>query len=173
MPRRLRFLALPLALAAAACATPPLADGAGDGPTFVVVRHAEKATDDPRDPALTDAGRQRAEALAARLAATPVTAVYATGFRRTQQTAAPIAARHGLAVHGYDAALDATEFAASLRRAHPAGTAVVVGHSNTVPGIVSALCECAVAPIDETVYGDRYTVRIDAAGRATLLHARD
>lgn len=173
MPRRLCCLVLPLALAAAACATPPLADGAGGGPTFVVVRHAEKTADDPRDPALTDAGRQRAEALAARLAAAPVTAVYATGFRRTQQTAAPIAARHGLAVRGYDAALDAAEFAASLRRAHPGGTAVVVGHSNTVPGIVAALCQCAVAPIDEAVYGDRYTVRIDAAGRATLLHARD
>ena len=50
---------------------------------------------------------------------------------------------------------------------------MVVGHSNTVPGIVSALCACTVAPIDEADYGNRYFVDIDAQGEARLRHERD
>ena len=143
---------------------------------FVIVRHAEKAEEDPRepgDPALTAAGRQRAAVLAATLSDAPVVAVYATGLRRAQQTAAPIAARHGLAPRTYEARQAAAEFVAGLRRDHARGTVVVVGHSNTVPGIVSALCTCEVAPIDESDYGNRYEVTIDAGGAVALHHRRD
>lgn len=157
-------------LAASGCAS---MQATAPAATYVVVRHAEKATDDPRDPALTEAGRQRALALASRLKYAPVVAVYATDFRRTQQTAAPIASTHGLAVATYDAKLPADAFAARLRRDHGRGIVVVVGHSNTVPGIVSALCACTVAPIDEADYGNRYFVDIDAQGEARLRHERD
>lgn len=138
------------------------------GATYIVVRHAEKASADPRDPALSDAGRSRAEALAAQLHDLPVDAAYATGYRRTQQTTAPAARTHGLVVRTYDAKLPAAAFVARLRRDHPSGTVLVVGHSNTVPGIVAALCACAVASIDEGTYGGRYDVRIAGDGRATL-----
>lgn len=47
---------------------------------------------------LTELGRRQAEALAARLAETDVTAVYASTAVRAQQTAAPVAAAHGLTV---------------------------------------------------------------------------
>jgi broad specificity phosphatase PhoE len=163
-----------LLLAATACAAMPAPAPALAH--FVVVRHAEKATEDPRapsDPALTAAGHQRAAALAGSLSAAPVVAVYATEFRRSQQTAAPIAARHGLAVQVYEAGQPAAEFVSRLRRDHAHGTVVVVGHSNTVPGIVSALCACAVAPIDESDYGDRYELTLDAGGAVALRHRRD
>lgn len=159
-----------LAVAVFGCASRQAADPPA---SYVVVRHAEKATEDPGDPVLTDAGRQRAAALADALADAPVAAVYATDFQRTQQTAAPVAARHGLAVTTYDAKQPADAFAARLRRDHARGTVVVVGHSNTVPGIVSALCGCAVAPIDESDYGNRYFVAFDAQGEAVLRHERD
>lgn len=159
------FLLLAAAmLSVAACATAPVSTGT----VFVVVRHAEKTTDDAQDPALSATGASRAAALAAQLQAAPIEAVYATAYRRTQQTAAPVAHGHGLAVRTYDAKLTAAEFAAQLRRDHAAGMILVVGHSNTVPGIVSALCACNVSPIDESVYGGRYDVRIDHASRATL-----
>src|SRR5262249_42099670 len=47
---------------------------------------------------LSDRGREQAEALADRLASLPVAAVYASPIERTMQTAAPVAASHGLEV---------------------------------------------------------------------------
>lgn len=99
-------------------------------------------------------------------------AAYATAFRRTQQTAAPAATAHGLAVSSYDARQDAGEFAAALRQRHARGTVLVVGHSNTVPAIAAALCGCAVAPINEDEYDRRLRVRIDDGGTATLVADR-
>ncbi|MDQ3495739.1 MAG: histidine phosphatase family protein [Pseudomonadota bacterium] len=165
-----------LLLAATGCAATSAPAPAPAVAHFVVVRHAEKAEEDPRepgDPGLTAAGRQRAAVLAATLSDAPVVAVYATGLRRAQQTVAPIAARHGLAPRTYEARQAAAEFVAGLRRDHAQGTVVVVGHSNTVSGIVSALCTCVVAPIDESDYGNRYEVTIDAGGAVALHHRRD
>jgi len=156
MPAPLRLLILACALAVAACAAiPALSPGA----TFVVVRHAEKVDDGSRDPSLTDAGSARADALARMLRSRDVVAVYATDFRRTRNTAEPTAAVHDLSIISYDAQAPADAVAARLRRAHASGTVLVVGHSNTVPGIVSALCGCEVAPIDEADYGNLFEVR--------------
>lgn len=127
--------------------------------TFVVVRHAEKAIDDPRDPSLAPAGQARAERLADSLRNEPLAAVYATAYRRTQQTATPSARTHALAVTTYDAKQPAAEFAQQLRRAHHAGTVLVVGHSNTAPAIAAALCQCEIAPMGDNDYDRRLIVR--------------
>ncbi|MGH8032271.1 MAG: histidine phosphatase family protein [Luteimonas sp.] len=142
------------------------------GPTFVVVRHAEKSADDPRDPTLSAAGTARAEALATRLGDRDVVAVYATGFRRTQNTARPTALHHGLTVTTYDAARPVAAFAQQLRDNHRSGAVLVVGHSNTVPGIVGALCGCSIAAIDEASFDRLYEVHFDAGGTASLREDR-
>lgn len=141
--------------------------------TFVLVRHAEKATDDPKDPSLSDDGRARAARLAATFDGVPMTAVYTTGYRRTQATAQPTAEAHGLPVRTYEAGMPADAFAATLRATHASGTVLVVGHSNTVPAIASALCGCAVAPMREDEFDRRITVRIATDGAATLEETRD
>ena len=164
-------MAWPLLLALAMPATVPATPH--DATVVVVVRHAEKATDDPRDPSLTPAGTARAQTLAQRLEGAGLDAVYATQYRRTQLTAAPAAKQAGLdvTVRPADAA-NAASYAPDLARdlrALPAGsTALVVGHSNTVPGIVSAISGQPAAPMPETEY-DRYTVIVlDADGRARV-----
>ena len=139
--------------------------------TFVIVRHAEKVADDSQDPALTADGTARAQRLASALATAPLVAVYATAYRRTQQTAAPTAQAHALPVTTYDARLPAAEFAALLRRNHRRGHVLVVAHSNTAPDIAAALCGCEVAPMDESEYGRRMTVQVPARGPATLIVA--
>lgn len=126
---------------------------------FVIVRHAEKASDDPRDPTLSAAGQLRARGLANSLSQAHVMAAYATGYRRTQQTAAPTAAGHGLAITTYAAGQDPSAFANSLRQRHTHGTVLVVGHSNTVPAIAAALCQCVVAPIADAQYERRLLIR--------------
>jgi len=157
-------LLLLLSLALAGCA----GIRASDDVSFVVVRHAEKTSDTERDPDLSVAGRMRAQQLAGLLAGRDLVAVYATEYKRTQQTARPGADAHRLPVTVYAAKSPAAEFAARLKAAHRRGTVLVVGHSNTVPGIVSALCDCDAAPMPESEYDRVSTVRIGADGKPAL-----
>ncbi|MFE2755494.1 histidine phosphatase family protein [Actinosynnema sp. NPDC059335] len=76
---------------------------------LILVRHGETASNVkmaldslPPGPPLTEAGVAQAAALAASLAAEPVAAVYASTAVRAQQTAAPVAAAHGLDVEVLD-----------------------------------------------------------------------
>lgn len=142
------------------------------GPTFIVVRHAEKLAEPPGDPGLDARGLARAEALARRLADTSLAAVYTTDYRRTRATVAPAAASQALAPRTYDARMPAADFAAQLRAAHPSGTVLVAGHSNTVPEIVAALCGCEARPMPETEY-DRVSIIRTGPGGAVLEVSRD
>ncbi|HEV7907890.1 MAG TPA: histidine phosphatase family protein [Pseudonocardiaceae bacterium] len=76
---------------------------------LVLVRHGQTASNVakvldtlPPGPPLTELGEQQALDLAEALADEPVIAVYASTALRAQQTAAPVAARHGLQVKVVD-----------------------------------------------------------------------
>ena len=157
-----------------ACTTPPAKlDHEKSVTTFVIVRHAEKATDDARDPSLSQAGHDRAQALARLLADAPVSATYATRYRRTQQTAAPTASAQRISVSTYEAALPALQFATQLRETHAhGGTVLVVGHSNTVPDIAAALSGQYTDAMPESEFDRLYRIRIDADGKASLVTER-
>lgn len=140
--------------------------------TFVIVRHAEKGVDDPKDPSLSEIGQARAQRASERLADERVTATYATRYRRTQMTAAKTAQTHGLEVTTYDAAQPATDFAAQLRRTHSTGVVLVVGHSNTVADIAGALCACTVAPVREDEYDRWIEIRVGRNGAVKFEETR-
>ena len=161
----MRLLALLACMLLAACASTPRADKAGA--SFIVVRHAEKV-DASRDPDLSARGHARAQALAARLGDAKLVALYATEFKRTGQTIAAVAATHDLPVTPYAADEAASAFAARLRAAHPTGSVLIAGHSNTVPGIVTALCECEAAEMPDHEYDRLSIVRI-APGQTPVL----
>ena len=164
-PVSIRAAIAAAALAVFLCGCTTRATKEGAVTAFVIVRHAEKAMDDPKDPVLSATGRTRAQRLAERLADADVTAVYATGYRRAQQTAAPTALAHRLDVSTYDAETPAADFAAQLRATHPGGTVLVVGHSNTVATIAGTLCACQVAPLRDDEYDRWITVRIMTDGK--------
>ena len=152
------------ALFLGACSEPDSADS-----VFFLVRHAEKQTAGD-DPALGDAGRQRAERLADLLADARLNSVHSTDFRRTLQTARPAAARHGLDVRFYDPATPGTLLEDLRQRG---GRHLLVGHSNTVPGLVEQLGGEGGPAIEEQGEYDRlYVVTIGADGRATTLLLR-
>ena len=140
--------------------------------TFVIIRHAEKGVDDPKDPSLSEIGQARAQRASERLAGKRVAATYVTRYRRTQMTAANTAQAHGLRVTTYDAAQSAADIAVQLRRAHTDGVVLVVGHSNTVGDIASALCACTVTPVREDEYDRWIEIRIDQNGAAKLEETR-
>jgi broad specificity phosphatase PhoE len=158
------------ALALAACAAAPVRDAGAT--TFIVVRHAEKGTDDARDPSLSQAGQARAQRLVALLSDEPINAAYATAYRRTYQTAQPVAADHFLRITTYDAQMSAPQFAEQLRTLHKTGTVLVVGHSNTVPDIVGALSGRPVEAMGDDEFDRLYRIRIGADGKATLSQNR-
>lgn len=105
-----------------------------------VVRHAERADaggEAQTDPGLSPAGEARAAKLAALLADTGITAIYATEYRRTQDTAKPLAAKLGVPVQSMGAR-EQEALVQKLKSAHSNDAVLLIGHSNTVPALVKA-----------------------------------
>ena len=161
---RLWLVAL-LALAGA-CATPAADPAVADA--HYVIRHFD-TPEGERDPDLTDAGRRRAALLASWFEREPPSAIYVSDYRRTRQTAAPLAARLGLTPIVYDPA-DTPALVARVR-AGPA-PALIVGHSNTVPGIVAALGGTAPAPLVHEDFGDIWRIGPDGETRRMRIGPR-
>ena len=139
---------------------------AQDAPMVVyLVRHAEKV-DDSRDPLLSPAGTARAQLLAGMLKDAGITHVWSTDYQRTRLTAAPTAAALGVKVEIYNPAQPA-EFVTRLR-ATP-GRHLVVGHSNTSPGLVKALGGDPQGEMVDTEYDRLYVVTIGGVVTSVLL----
>jgi phosphohistidine phosphatase SixA len=139
-------------------------------PAVFLVRHAERADTasdvappmaapmggaPAADPDLSDAGRARARSLAVALKDANITAIYATEFKRTQQTASPIAQALGLTVIIVPGSSVAT--LVEKLKALP-GNALVVGHSNTIPEVTKALGVKTAVQIPETDYSNLFVV---------------
>ena len=153
--RFFRLSVLALAALAAACGT-ATAETA-PSPAYYVMRHLD-TPEGERDPDLTARGQRRATHLADWFRTDRPAAIYVSDFRRTRQTAAPIAARLGLTAIVYDVR-DTPGLIARVR-AGPL-PALVVGHSNTVPEIVEALGGTRPAPLVHADFGDIWTIGRD------------
>jgi broad specificity phosphatase PhoE len=136
--------------------------------TIFVVRHAEKA-DAAKDPDLAEVGRARAEALARMLRDTNITAIYATEFKRTQQTAAPLAKALGIIVTTLPAENRAA-LIAKLRALN--GNALVVGHGDTIPDLIKGLGISDPINIAENDYDNLFVVVLDEKPQLIRLHYR-
>ncbi|MEL6686603.1 MAG: phosphoglycerate mutase family protein [Pseudomonadota bacterium] len=130
-----------------------------------LVRHAEKQSG--QDPALTEAGVLRAEALADLLEDADITHIHSSDYKRTRQTVAPLAARLDLPVRLYDPR-DLPTLADQLRE--EGGRHLVVGHSNTTPPLAEELGGEGGEPIVEATEYDRlYLVSITGDQTDTFL----
>jgi 2,3-bisphosphoglycerate-dependent phosphoglycerate mutase len=138
--------------------------------TIFIVRHAEKAEGGGNDPDLSQAGRTRAESLAGILKEVGITAIYATEFKRTQETAAPLAKAIGIEVVRI-AGKSTGELVAKLHDLQ-SGNALVVGHSNTIPELTRALGVEALVSIAENDYDNLFVVVLDKKPRLLRLHYR-
>jgi broad specificity phosphatase PhoE len=146
------------------------------GSTVVlVVRHAEKASD-AEDSPLSEAGVQRAQALARAAGDAGASAIYATQFKRSHDTAQPLAERLGVAVTEMPVNLQnpgdyGRRLAGDIIAKHRGQTVVVVGHANTVASIVEGLSGRPAAPGDAQ-YGDMFIVTVPPSGAATVIKAQ-
>lgn len=141
--------------------------------SIVLVRHAERADTaaggEPMmaaDPNLSDAGHARAKRLAGLLRDAGITAIYVTEYKRTQQTAAPLATALGITPTVIKAA-DSKALVDRLKSA--AGHVLVVGHSNTVPAVASALTATPPIAIADDEYDNLLVVSPGPAARLLRL----
>ena len=173
-------LSLALLVCAQACApaqSARIAPITGAGTTIVVVRHAERSTDHPSDPSISAAGQDRARALSAVLRDAAVTDIYTTHYKRTRQTAEPLAQQLGLTIqerpiNAANSATYAHDLAQEILTRSAGKGVLVVGHSNTVPDIVKALSGHAVPAMTDAEYDHIFVVVIPATGSPRLMQLR-
>ena len=144
--------------------------------TVIFVRHAEKATLPADDPALSPAGERRAAELKRQLVDADVIAgvdaVYSTPYRRTEDTARPIAEALDIPLNFYDAA-DTELIMEQIVRDHKGEIILVVGHSNTIPLLIGNMGASKRVPeIAENEYDNIYVVSIPWFGKTKTIRLR-
>jgi 2,3-bisphosphoglycerate-dependent phosphoglycerate mutase len=127
--------------------------------TYYIVRHAEKETTNTMtsDVPLSDAGKQRAQALKDLLQKENIKHIFSTNFIRTKSTAQPLADAIHVPIEMYDPKDSA--FISKLKLLD--GNILIVGHSNTVDDLVNALTgkRDLNGDLPDSEYGDLFIVR--------------
>lgn len=160
-------------LLALACAT------AASAQTVFLVRHAERADAGApaagmsgmmaADPDLSASGTARAASLASMLKDAKIAAIYVTEYKRTRQTAEPLARQLGIEL----TVVPSKDSAALLQKLKSAsGNALVVGHSNTVPETIAALGVRDPVTIGESDYDNLFIVVRSPQPQLVRLHYR-
>ena len=127
---------------------------------YYVVRHAEKenTTTMTTDVPLTEAGKQRAEALKQALKGKRIERIYSTNYVRTKATAQPLAESSGIKIDVYDPR--DTGFVRRIKDM-PLGNILIIGHSNTVDDLVNQLMgqKTIEADLPDSEYGDLFIIK--------------
>lgn len=128
--------------------------------TIVLVRHAEKdgsVANNP-DPDLSAEGRERAQRLAAFAKKYKPHEIFSTNYKRTRQTAEPIAEKRKKEIQTYDPAKAADLVARVM--ASTTDHNLIVGHSNTIPSLVNLFAKKEVfRNLLDTEYGVVWVIR--------------
>jgi broad specificity phosphatase PhoE len=133
---------------------------------IVVIRHAERV-ETGNDPGLTEVGQKRAVLLARMLRQAGVTAIFTSTWRRTKETAAPLAE----ALHVTPQVLQDDPTAARGQLLSGGDRVLVVGHTDTVPALIAGFDGPADVVIQNDEF-DRMFVLTVGHGQPALLAMR-
>ncbi len=138
--------------------------------TLILVRHAEKRIVPPenKDPDLSPAGVARAEELVRMFGDSGIAAIYATQYKRTQQTVKPLADKLNIPVTLIEAKKTA-ELVKQIRSRNAGQVVFIAGHNNSVPEIIAALGGPQLPIIPETEYDNLYILTVQSDGTTRLL----
>ncbi len=144
--------------------------------TMIFVRHAERALEPADNPGLNADGQRRVSELTRQLVDADVVAgidaIYSTPFRRTLETAQPLATALGLDINQYDPADNEAVLAEILKR-HKGKIILIVGHSDTVPTLIADLGASKKVPaIAHSEYDNIYIVSIPWFGKTKTIRLR-
>ena len=151
---------------------------AGEETVVVLVRHAEKQEPSKVDSGLTERGERRAQHLAEALRDFAPSAIVVTKYKRTELTATPTREMFPMAdfrtITEPRGSRQHAESVAALIRDNYAGKRVlVVGHSKTLPGIISVLGGPEIPYLcEETEYSTLFVLLMSGNEEAHLLRAR-
>ena len=137
--------------------------------TVILVRHAEKKIEPNNpDPDLAPDGLERAQEIARMFADAGINAIYATQYKRTQQTVKPLSERTGVPVTVLDAN-QKDQLLHRLQTTYRGKTVFIAGHNNTVPAVISDLTGETFPVIPESEYDNLFVVTIYRFGKAKVL----
>jgi broad specificity phosphatase PhoE len=140
--------------------------------TVILVRHAEKKIEPNNpDPDLAPEGLQRAQEIARAFGNAGVNTIFATQYKRTQQTVKPLSERTGVPVTLLDANRT-DELVKRIQTSLRGQTIFIAGHNNTVPAIASALSGESFPVIPESEYDNLFIVTIYRFGKAKVVKLR-
>ena len=144
--------------------------------TIIFVRHAEKEQMPPDDPDLSATGRRRVAELTRQLVDADVVAgvdaIYSTPYKRTLQTAQPLADALDLPIRRYDPG-DNEAVLETILANHKGKIILVVGHSDTIPSLIADLgASKNVPPIAEMEYDNIYIISIPWFGKTKTIRLR-
>jgi broad specificity phosphatase PhoE len=141
--------------------------------TIILVRHAEKMIVPPenKDPDLSVAGEARAKEIARMFGSSGITAIYATQYKRTQQTVKPLAERLRVPVTLVEAK-KTSDLVSQIRARRAGETVFIAGHNNTVPEIIAALGGPGLPIIPETDFDNLYILTLQADGVTKLVQLK-
>ena len=137
--------------------------------TVIIIRHAEKIID-PNNPDvdLSPAGQARAQELARMFGDAGVNAIYATQYKRTQETVKPLADKLGLRINVVNSK-NTNDLLAQIRAQNSGQTVFIAGHNNSVPEIIAALGGPKYPIIPESEYDNLYVVTVYRTGQAKVV----
>lgn len=137
--------------------------------TVILIRHAEKIIDPSNnDVDLSPAGLVRAQELARIFGDAGVNAIYATQYKRTQETVKPLADRLGLRVNIINSK-NTNDLLAQIRANSSGQTVFIAGHNSTVPEIIAALGGPKYPIIPESEYDNLFIVTVYRTGQAKVV----
>ena len=141
--------------------------------TIILVRHAEKMVVPPenKDPDISVQGEARAQEIARMFGGSGIAAIYATQYKRTQQTVKPLAERLRVPVTVVEARKTA-DLVAQIRARGAGETVFIAGHNNTVPEIIAALGGPSFPIIPESDFDNLYILTIQGDGVSKLVHLK-
>jgi len=137
--------------------------------TVILIRHAEKIIDpNNNDVDLSPAGQARAQEIARMFGDAGVNAIYATQYKRTQQTVKPLADKIGVPVTMMNSK-STGDLLAQIRAQHSGQTIFIAGHNTTVPEIIAALGGPQYPIIPESEHDNLFIVTVYRTGKAKVV----
>jgi phosphohistidine phosphatase SixA len=128
----------------------------GDTTTLLVLRHADRV---PTQDALSAAGQARAQELVRVAQKAGIRGIYHSDTDRSRQTAQPIANALGITPVEIPAT-DVTALVNHIFANHRGETVLVVGHSNTVPQIITAVGGPVLPDIPDNEFDNLFVVPV-------------
>ena len=138
--------------------------------TIVVVRHADKI-DDSHDAVLSPTGEAQAKRLADVLKDLGISAIYTTQFKRTIQTATPLANSLNIKLLSYEQT-DVDGVVKEIQQKHPKEIVMVVGHRSTVPKVLKQFGASEPVALGSSEYDSLFILTLPPGQSPTLLHLR-